>query len=130
MFSLLKIATRILLSPYKIGDKGSLQTFLLRLIARIKFHAEETNTNIDETFLRHVDFMLRDGVLFDYAYGVICDQLQTEEILFESAAEETIIKLVEDAAANRPESPETINPVVIVSLITRIISFINTIKNR
>jgi len=130
MIRLLTLAIRLLLSHYKITDKGSCRTFLLRFVARIKSHAVETGTTIDEAFLRHIEFILKDGVLFDYAYSVIFEQLQTEEILFESAEEETIVWLVENAAAYGTEPPEAINPAVIVSLITRIISLINSIKNR
>jgi hypothetical protein len=128
MFHLLTLATRILLSPYKITDKASWRTFLFRFISLVKTRAAETRTKIDDVFLNHVEFIVRNDALFDYIYRVIFEQFQTEEIPFESAEEKTIVKLIENAPTT--ESPEAIDPVVIVSLITQIISFINTIKNR
>jgi len=129
MFHLLTLATRILLSPYKITDKASCRTFLLRFISLVKERAAETETKIDDAFLKLVEFIVRSDALFGYVYCVISEQLQTEEILFESAEEEIVIELVEDAVKNT-ESPEAIDPVVIVSLITQIVSFINIVKER
>ena len=130
MFQLLKLAIPVLLKPFQVTGKESCRAFLFKLILHAKSRARETGMKIDDTLLRHVEFILKDSVLYDYVYCVIFEQLQTEDILFESAYEETIVELVGKAAANDAESPATINPVVVISLVTRIISFINTIKNR
>ena len=128
MFHLLKIAIQTLMSPYNIADKASWRTFLFRLISLVKTRVAETDTKIDDAFLKHIEFVLRSDALFDYIYGVISDQLQTEGTLFESVEEEVIVGLLENGAT--AESPEAIDPVVIISLITQIVSFINRIKNR
>jgi len=130
MFHLLTLATRVLLSPHNITDKPSCRSFLAGLIVLVKTFATRINTKLDDTLLMHIEFVLNDSVLFDYVHGVIAEQLQTEEILFESAEKETIIELVEQAAAYDAESPEAIDPVVIFSIITQIVSFINNIKNK
>ena len=131
MFQLLTLAIPVLLKPFQVTGKESCRAFLFKLILHAKSRARETGMKIDDTLLRHIEFILKDSVLYDYVYNVIFEQLQTEEILFESAdeeTEETIAWLVENATAYGTE--QAINPAVIVSLITRIISFINTIKNR
>jgi len=71
--------------------------------------------------------MLNDDALFGHVYRLIGEQLQTEEVLFESADENTITEFVKNASS---DNPEVIDPVVIVSLITRIISVINAIKTK
>jgi len=130
MFHLFTLAARMIMNPYKIIDKRTCRTFLLRLIAIIQSRAAETDTKIDDRLLKHLEFMVTNNALFDYIYSVIFEQLQTEEILFESAEEETIIKLVENAAVKEAESLEAVDPVVIISIISRIISLINAIKNK
>ena len=102
--------------------------------------AAKTETRLVGKILKHLEFVLNNDALFDYVYRLIADQLQTEEILFESAVEETILKLCKQGQ-NHPEglrtnrthkedNPEVINPVLIISLVTQIISIINTIKNK
>ena len=92
--------------------------------------------------LKHLEFVLNNDALFDYVYRLIADQLQMEEILFESAVEETILELCkqpenqnhpEGLRANRTrkkDNPEVINPALIISLVTQIISIINALKNK
>ena len=129
MFHLLTLAARMIMNPYKIINKRTCRAFLLRLIALVQSRAAETDTKIDDLLLKHIEFMVTNNALFDYIYSVISEQLQTEEILFESAEDKTIIELVEDAAADT-ESPEAVDPVVIISIVTRIITLINTLKNK
>ena len=130
MFHLLTLATRIFLLPHNVTDKESCRSFLLDFTSLVKSYAESTKTTLDDTLLKHIEFLLKNNVLFDYAYSVIFEQLQTEEILFESAEEETIIQLVENAVVKETESPEAIDPVVIFSIIARIVDLINAIKNK
>ena len=125
MFHFLTLAFQEILRQYNIVDKDSCRTFLRDLVLLVQTRASETGITFDEATLKHVMFTLNNDALFDYSYRLIADQLQTEEILFESADEETIAGFAEDAAAN---TPETIDPVLIVSLVTQIISIINTIK--
>jgi hypothetical protein len=128
MFHILKLVAQVLLSPHHIVDKASCRTFLIELVLLVKTFAAKTETKLDDVLLKHVDIILNNDALFDYVYQLIAAQLQTDEILFESADEGTIVGLVENAAT--AESPESIDPVVVISLITQIISFMNRIKNR
>ena len=104
----------------KITDKKSCRTFLFKN-------------------LKHLTFVLNNDALFDYVYRLILDQLQTDEVLLESSLEENIIELCKHTncpkglRANRThgqDNPEVINPVVIISLVSQIISLINSLKNR
>jgi len=126
MFTLLKLATLVLLKSHQITDENSLRLFLRELVVLTKSLAEETKTHIDDMLLKPVEFIVNNDALFAYAYRLIVEQLQTREVLFESADEATIVELV----TGDTEFPEAIDPVVIVSLITQIISLINNIKNR
>ena len=140
MFPLLKLACLVLLKPYKVTDKESCRKFLFDMIPLIKPLAAKTETKLDDELLKHLTFVLNNDALFDYVYRLIFDQLQTEEILFESAVEGTVLELCiqgknhpEGLRAHRThgeDNPETINPIVIISLVTQLISLINTMKNR
>jgi len=103
--------------------------------------AAKTETRLVGKILKHLEFVLNNSALFDYLYRLIADQLQTEEILFESAVEETILELCKQPENQNPKglranrtckegNPEVINPVLIISLVTQIISIINTLKNK
>jgi hypothetical protein len=126
MNTLLKLAGMVLLKSHRITDARSCQVFLRELVLLTKSLAIETKTPIDDALLKPIEFIVNNNVLFDYAYRLILDQLQAPDILFESADEDAISEIVE----NSTESPETIDPVLIVSLITQIISFINRNKNK
>ena len=130
MFNLLKLAAEVLLKPYKITDKASCQAFLKTLISQIRSHAAATGTKIDHSLLKQIEFVVNNKLLFNYVYRLIFDQLQTAELLFESADEKTITELVKNTVPNDSKSPEAINPIVIIALVTRIISMINTMKNK
>ena len=125
MFTLLTLASQVLLNVHKITDKNSWQTFLKELVLLIRTRAMETKIRLDEDCLNGIETALNDDAVFECAYQTIAEQLQTEDILFESADEDTLLELFENAAAN---NPEVIDPVVIVSLVSQIISIINTIK--
>ena len=124
MFHFLTLAVRVLLNPHNITDKESCRTFLLRLVSLVQSYAKESKTPLDDAILNAIEFILNNTSLFDYVHRVVFEQLQTEEILFESADEEMIAQLTENAA------PESVDLVLIVSLITRIIDLINGIKRR
>jgi len=130
MFHLLKLIAPVLLSHYNIVDQKSCRTFLLELVLLGKSFALKADTKLDDADLKHTEFVLNDDALFDYVYGLIAEQLRTEEILFESVDDAIIIALVENKMSENPESPEAINPAVIISFITQIISIINTIKHK
>jgi len=124
MFPLLTLTAQVLLNLQKITDKASWQVFLNEIVALVKTRAAETKTKLDETELRHIEFTLNNHAMFDCVYRLIAEQLQTPEILFESADEEALLESVEKATP----APEAIDPVLIVSLVSQIISLINTIK--
>ena len=123
MFNLLAFAVRFILSPYQLSDKESQRGFLLSVLSLIKARAAQTDTNLDDAIVHHIEFVLNNNALFDYLYAVIMGQLQTAEIFFESASEDVIAELTDGA-------PESIDPIVIITLITRIIGFINAMKGR
>ena len=130
MFHLLKFAVEVLLKPYRIIDKDSCRAFLVELVLRIKTSAMKTETKLDDAILKHIELVLNNNALFEYVYRLIFDQLQTSEILFESVDEEAIAGLVESTVLKEPPSPEAIDPVLIISLVTQIMTIINTLKNR
>lgn len=130
MFHFFQLTAQVLLKPYQITDAASCRAFLAELVLLVRSRAAETKTQIDDTVLNGIEFVLHNKVLFEYVYRVILEQLQTPEILFESADENTIVELVESAASNNTKSSEAIEPILILSLVTQIISFINTIKNK
>lgn len=130
MFHFLKLAAKVLLKQYNLTDKDSCKKFLLDLVGLIVPLARENGLKIDDTFLKHLQFVLNNDALFGYVYNLIRDQLRTSEIVFESADEDTILELCENTVPDHTEYPEAINPIVIVSLVSQIISIINAIKNR
>jgi hypothetical protein len=130
MFQLLKIAAQFVLSPYQIADKASWRAFLLDLVVFAKSYIKTTNTKLADSLLQHVEFIVNNDALFDYIYRLIDCQLQTEEVLFESIDENIITELLENTLSSDTKSPEAIDPIVIITLISRILSFINAIKNK
>jgi len=128
MFNILKLATQIALKPYNLTDKESYKKFLLDLIAIVTPLAQKSKTSLDDLFLKHLTFILNNDALFEYVYSLVSHQLQTPEILLESVSEEMIMELCENTVPANAEYPESINPVVIVSLISQIIAIINTLK--
>jgi hypothetical protein len=125
MFQLLTLTAQVLLNLHKITDKASWQVFLNEIVALVKARAAETKIRLDETELKHIEFTLNNDGLFEQVYRLIDEQCQTDEILFESADEDTLLEMVEETTANNPEA---IDPIVIVSLVSQIISIINIIK--
>jgi len=138
MFNFLKLAAQIALTHYHLTDKESYRKFLLDLLSSVPPLAQKFGVQLDDSLLRHLAFLLNSDALFGYIYTLIRNQLRTEEILFESANEETIRKLCESTAQADTEHPQAlgvqtlgvqaINPVVIVSLVSQILSIINAMK--
>ena len=125
MFTLFTLVAQVLANAHKLTDADSWRAFLKEHILFIRTRAKDTDPQLNDVRLNDIEFVLNDDGLFEYAYGRIVDQCQTPEILVESADEDAIIGLVEKATEN---NPEVVDPVVIVSLITQIISVINAIK--
>ena len=130
MLNILKLAAQVALKPYNLTDKNSYKEFLLNLVSLVTPLAQKTRVSLDDVLLKHLKIILNNDLLFDYVYTLVRHQLQTEEILFESMDEDVILELCENAVSNNTEFPEAINPIVIVSLISQIISIINSIKNK
>jgi hypothetical protein len=130
MIHLLKLAAGALLSPYNIADSELCRQFLHNLASRVKPLVTESRTKIDDELLKHVEFILNNEALFRYVHRLISEQLQTEEILLESADETILAELVENTAPGNTEATGAINLVEIVSIIGKIVSMINAIKNR
>jgi len=130
MFQLLKLAIRVLSNHQNLADKESCRALLLDFISRIKSFAQESENQLDDVIIKHIECILQNDALFEYTYCQFCDNLQTEDILFESAEENRVVELLENTMANNHAVPESFDPIVIVSLIGRIVSFINTIKQR
>ena len=128
MFNFFKLAALVALKPYNLSGKDSYKKFLLDLVSLIQPLAEKTGLKLDDGLLKQLEFVLNNDLLFDYVYKLISNQLQTEEILFESADEDTVLELC--TVPNNTEHPESINPIVIVSLVSQVISIINAIKNK
>jgi len=128
MFHFLKLAAQAVLKPYNLTDKDSYKKFLLDLVTLVIPLAQKTSVKLDDTLLKHLEFILNNDLLFDYVYKLVLNQLQTEEILFESADEGTILELCENTVPDNTEYPKTINPIVIISLVSQIISIINALK--
>ncbi len=130
MFDFLKLAAQIVLKPFALDDKESAKKFLLDLINGIKPLAASNRIKLDDALLKHLQFVLNNDALFGYVYNLILDQLRTADILFESADEDTILELCENTVPDHAEYPEAINPVLIISFVTQIVSIINAIKNK
>ena len=125
MFHLLTLTLQVLLRQYRIVDKASCRAVLHELVSLVQTHASESGLPLDDVALRHIKFTLNNDAVFGYVYRLIAGQFQTEEILFEMADEDAIAELAEDVAAH---TAETIDPVLIVSLVSQIVSIINAIK--
>jgi hypothetical protein len=125
MFHLLTLTSQVLLNMHKITDAASCRTFLKEIVSLVKVRAAETKTPLDDVLLNGIEFVLNNDRLFRLVYDLVREQFQTPEILFESAENNAVAECVSEAAAN---NPEIVDPVVIISLISQIISLINTIK--
>ena len=126
MFPLIRLAMQVFLKPYSLGDKASCKKFLENLIALVKPLTAQTKTDLDDRILQHLEYILKNDALFDWFYKLIADQFSTSEIVFEDVNDAELIAIVEQSS---PEPmPEMINPILIVSLVTQIISLINAIK--
>jgi hypothetical protein len=130
MFQILKLASQVLLNPYKIVDKASCRTFLIEFVLLVRTFAAKSETQLDDAMLKVIEIILNNDALFDYVFQLISDQFQTNEILFESADEKTIVELIEKIELTEIQFPEAINPVLVISLISQIISIINIVKNK
>jgi len=119
--------TRAFFQSYSLNDKPSCKKFLTDLLALVKPLTAQTKTDLDDRLLQQLEYILKTDALFDYFYKLISDQFATDEIIFEEANEAEVFVIVEQSAAAEP-LPEVINPVLIVSLVTQIISLINAIK--
>ena len=100
---------------------------MTNLFAIVKPLAAHTKTELDDKILQHLEYILKTDALFDYFYKLISDQLSTDAVIFEEVNETEVVSLVEQSASE--PLPEAINPLLIVSLVTQIISLINAIKN-
>ena len=129
MFTLLTLVAQVLANAHQLTDADSWRNALKEFVLLIRTRAMDirTKTGLDDAPLMEIEFVLNNDDLFRHVYRTVAEQLQTEEIMFESVDEEIVTLLVEDAAA---KNPEVIDPVVIVSLITQIVSIINAIKAR
>ena len=126
MFQLIRLAMQVFLKLYSLGDKASCKKFLENLIALVKPLTAQTKTDLDDRILQHLEYILKNDALFDWFYKLIADQFSTSEIVFEGVNDAELIAIVEQSS---PEPmPEMINPILIVSLVTQIISLINAIK--
>jgi len=130
MFHFLTLAAQVILKSYNLNDKDSYKRFLLDLLELVRPMAKKTGIKLDDSLLKQLEFILNNDLLFDYVYKLVFQQLQSEEILLESVDEGTILELCENTVPDNTEYPEAINPIVIVSLVSQIISIINAIKNR
>ena len=125
MFDLLTLTSQVLANAHRLTDEASWRAFLKELVLLIRTRATETKTQLDDALVNGVLFVLNSNVLFGYVYRLIAEQFQTPEVLFESTDENTLFELCEHAAQ---DNPEVVDPVVIVSFISQIVSIINTIK--
>ena len=129
MFTFVKLAVQVLLKSHKLTDKDSCKKFAIELISLVKPLALTTKTNLDNDFLSHLEYVIANDVLFAYVYSLIRDQFSTDETVFESVNEDVILELCDNTAVSGENLPEAINPVVIISLVSQIISIINAIKS-
>ena len=126
MFPLIRLAMQVILQPQSLGDKASCKKFVIDLLAVVKPLAAKTKTELDDKLLQQLEYILKTDALFDYFYKLISVQFATNEIIFEEANEAEVLTIVEQSAAKT--LPEAINPLLIVSLVTQIISLINALK--
>jgi hypothetical protein len=131
MFTLIKLAFHVVFKPYSLNDKTSCRKFLENILTLIKPLAAANKITIDDTLLNQLEKILANDALFDYFFDLVKDQISNKEVLFESADESAIVSLCEmsNARAKTGENmPEAINPVLVISLVTQIISLINAMK--
>ena len=126
MFPLIRLAMQVIFQPQSLGDKASCKKFLTNLLALVKPLAAQTKTDLDDRLIQQLEYILKTDALFDYFYKLISDQFATNEIIFEEANEAEVLAIVEQSASE--PLPEAINPVLVISLITQIISLINALK--
>lgn len=125
MFKIIRLVMQVAFKPYSLGDKASCKKFIENLLALIKPMAAANNVTLDDTIIAHIEKILASDALFEYFFDLIANQLQSEELIFESADEEAITAL---CITSNETMPETVNPLVVISLVTQIISLINAIK--
>ena len=125
MFNLFTLTSQVLANAHQLTDEASWRAFLKEIVLLARTRATETKTQLDDALVNSVLFVLNSNVLFGYVYRLIGEQCQTKEVLLESVNEDTVAGLVGDAIA---KNPEIVDPVVIVSLISQIVSIINVIK--
>lgn len=125
MFQIIRFALQICLKQYSLGDKASCRKFVENLLKLIKPAATASKTKIDDKIIAHLETIVKNDVLFDYFYNLIRDHFESEVVLFESPDESAIALLCEKAAK---DSPQTINPMIIVALVSQIIALVNSLK--
>ena len=128
MFTFIKLATQVILKPFQLGDRDSCKKFLIDVIQGIKPLAAANKIKLDDDILAHLQVILNNDALFAYVYQLILNQLQTKEILLESADEDTILELCDNTTISDENNPKAINPIVIITLVSQIVSIINAIK--
>jgi hypothetical protein len=131
MFTLMKLALQVVFKPYSLGEKASCRKFLENVLTLVKPMAKANNISMDDAIIVQVERILASDALFDYFYQLIADQFSTNEVLFESADEETVITLCENVNSARQTGenlPESVNPILVISIATQLISLINALK--
>lgn len=125
MFKLIRLAMQVVFKPYSLSDKASCKKFIENVLALIKPMSAANKITIDDTIITHIEKILASDTLYEYFFDLIANQLQTEELIFESVDEEAVTVL---CVTSSETMPEAISPLVIISLITQIISLINAMK--
>ena len=128
MFDFLKLAAQVILKPFQLGDRDSCKKFLIDVIQSVRPLAAANKIKLDDDILEHLLVILNNDALFAYVYNLILNQLQTKEILLESTDEDTILELCDSTTISGENLPEAINPVMVITLVSQIISIINAIK--
>ena len=126
MFKILRIAFQVVFKPYSLNDKATCKKFVENILALIKPLAAQSKTEIDDSIIQHLEYILKTDTLFDWFYQLVIDQFSTDEVVFESVDDSFVVEALN---ASQEQEPEAISPIVIVSLVTQIISLINAIKN-
>jgi len=105
-------------------------SLVAQVISRInaikKITAAQTETEIDDKILQHLEYILKADATFDYCYKLISDQFSTDAVILEEVNESEMIAIVEQSSEE--PLPEVISPILIVSLVAQVISLINAIK--
>lgn len=125
MFQIIKLALQIFMKPYSLSDKASCRKFLENILTLIKPAAVASKTELDDKIITHIETILKNDVLFDYFYNLVCDQFESEFVLFEAPDESSLSQLCCNAAK---ESSESISVLTIVAIVTQIIELINALK--